>query len=126
MKKFLPLTLAAATLGLAAAIVAPHSVQAAPGAKPAKVPGARMQKMADTLGLTDAQKAQMTPIRQSVMQQMRALQTNTALTPQAKMDKMKEISKSANKQMMAILTPAQREKMKAMRQQQRAAKAPKA
>lgn len=122
MKKFLPLTLAAVTLGLAAALVVPNPTQAAPGAHPAKVPGARMQKMADTLGLSDAQKAQMKPIRQNAMQQMRALQVDTKLTPQAKMDKMKDIGKSANKQMMAILTPAQRQKLKAMRQQQRAAK----
>ena len=126
MKKFLPLTLAAVTLGLVTAVIVPVSVQAAPGAKPAKMPGARMQKMADTLGLTDAQKAQMKPILMSAAQQRRALQTDATLTPQAKMDKMKEIGKSANKQMMAILTPAQREKMKAMRQQQRAAKAGKA
>jgi len=122
MKNFLPLTLAAVTLGLAASLVVPNPTQAAPGAHPAKAPGARMQKMADALGLSDAQKAQMKPIRQNAMQQMRALQVDTKLTPQAKMDKMKDIGKSANKQMMAILTPAQREKLKAMRQQQRAAK----
>lgn len=122
MKKFLLLTLAAVTLGLAASLVVPNPTQAAPGAHPAKAPGARMQKMADALGLSDAQKAQMKPIRQNAMQQMRALQVDTKLTPQAKMDKMKDIGKSVNKQMMAILTPAQREKLKAMRQQQRAAK----
>jgi len=122
MKNFLPLTLAAITLGLAASLVVPNPTQAAPGAHPAKAPGARMQKMADALGLSDAQKAQMKPIRQNAMQQMRALQVDTKLTPQAKMDKMKDIGKSVNKQMMAILTPAQREKLKAMRQQQRAAK----
>ena len=121
MKNFLPLTLAAVTLGLAASLVVPNPTQAAPGAHPAKAPGARMQKMADALGLSDAQKAQMKPIRQNAMQQMRALQVDTKLTPQAKMDKMKDIGKSANKQMMAILTPAQRQKLKAMRQQ-RAAK----
>ena len=122
MKNFLPLTLAAVTLGLAASLVVPNPTQAAPGAHPAKAPGARMQKMADALGLSDAQKARMKPIRQNAMQQMRALRVDTKLTPQAKMDKMKDIGKSANKQMMAILTPAQREKLKAMRQQQRAAK----
>lgn len=122
MKNFLPLTLAAVTLGLAASLVVPNPTQAAPGAHPAKAPGARMQKLAADLGLSDAQKAQMKPIRQNAMQQMRALQVDTKLTPQAKMDKMKDIGKSANKQMMAILTPAQREKLKAMRQQQRAAK----
>ena len=123
--KILPITLAAVTFGLAAAILVPNAVQAAPGAKPAKAPGGRMQKMADALGLTDAQKAQMKPILQSSAQQARALQADTKLTPQAKMDKMKEIRKSANKQMMAILTPAQREKLKGMRQEQRAAKAAK-
>ena len=122
MKNFLPLTLAAVTLGLAASFVVPNPTQAAPGAHPAKASGARMQKLAADLGLSDAQKAQMKPIRQNAMQQMRALQVDTKLTPQAKMDKMKDIGKSANKQMMAILTPAQREKLKAMRQQQRAAK----
>ena len=122
MKNFLPLTLAAVTLGRAASFVVPNPTQAAPGAHPAKAPGARMQKLAADLGLSDAQKAQMKPIRQNAMQQMRALQVDTKLTPQAKMDKMKDIGKSANKQMMAILTPAQREKLKAMRQQQRAAK----
>ena len=122
MKNFLPLTLAAVTLGLAASLVVPNPTQAAPGAHPAKASGARMQKLAADLGLSDAQKAQMKPIRQNAMQQMRALQVDTKLTPQAKMDKMKDIGKSANKQMMAILTPAQREKLKAMRQQQRAAK----
>ena len=120
--KLSPITLAAVTLGLAAAIVVPNTVQAAPGTNPAKAPSGRMQKMADALGLTDAQKAQMKPILMSAMQQRKALQADTKLTPQAKMDKMKEIGKTSNKQMMAILTPTQREKLKAMRQQQRAAK----
>ncbi len=124
--KSLPITLAALTLGLAAASVAPSFAQAAPGAHGPKAPGMRMQKMADALGLSDAQKAQMKPILMGAAQQRKALMANTALTPQAKMDKMKEIGKNANKQMMAVLTPAQREKLKAMRQQQRAAKAPKA
>ena len=125
MKKFLPLTLAAVTFGLAA-IALPPLAQAAPGAHAAKAPGARMQKLADALGLTDAQKAQMKPIVQSTGKQAKAIQADTSLTPEAKKAKMMDLRKSMNKQMMAILTPDQRQKLKAMRQQQRAAKAPKA
>jgi len=129
MKKFLPLTLAAVALGLAAALAAPPPAQAAPGAHPAQADGqrgARMQKLADYLGLSDAQKARMKPILQSAGQQARAIQGNASLTPQAKQAKMMGLSQSMNQQTMAVLTPAQREKLKAMRRQQRAAKGGKA
>ncbi len=129
MKKFLPLTLAAVTLGLAA-VAAPTLVQAAPGAHAAPAPGqrggGRMQKIADALGLTDAQKARMQAIGQSIGPQVQAIQMNASLTPQAKQAKMMGLRQSMNKQMMAVLTPAQRQKLKAMSQQQRGAKAPKA
>lgn len=125
MKKFLPLTLAAVALGLAAG-AAPSFVQAAPGAHPAKAPGARIKKLADYLGLSDAQKAQIKPILESAGQQAKAIKADTSLTPQARQAKMKDLRKSTNQQTMAILTPDQRQKLKAIRQQQRAAKAPKA
>ncbi len=79
--------------------------------------GGRMKMMADQLGLTDAQKAKMQPIMMSQRQQMMALRANTTLTPAAQMAKMQSIRKASNMQMMAILTPAQRTKLKAMRQQ---------
>jgi len=126
MKKFLPLALAAVTLGLAATSAVPNPVQAAPGAHPAKAPGARMQKIAAALGLTDAQKAQMKAIGQGIGQQAKAIQMNASLTPQAKQAKMMDLRKSMNQQMMAVLTPDQREKLKAMRRQQGGAKVPKA
>lgn len=81
--------------------------------------GGRMKMMADQLGLTDAQKAKMQPIMMSQRQQMMALRTSTTLTPAARMAKMQSIRKASTMQMMAILTPAQRIKMKAMRQQPR-------
>ena len=126
MKKFLPLTLAAVTLSLAA-LAAPGTVQAAPGTHAAPAPGqrgGRMQKIAAALGLTDAQKARMKTIGQGMGQQARAIQMNASLTPQAKQAKMMGLSQSMNQQMMAVLTPAQRQKLKAMRQQQGGAKAP--
>lgn len=120
MKKFLPITLAALTLGLAATLAVP--TLAKPGAHAAKASGARMQKLAASLGLTEAQKAQMKPIVQGSQQQAKAIKADTSLTPQAKQAKMKDLRKSTTKQTMAILTPDQREKLKAMREQRQAAK----
>ncbi len=85
--------------------------------------GGRMKMMADQLGLTDAQKAKMQPIMMSSRQQMMALRTNTTLAPAARMAKMQSLQKATNTQMMAILTPAQRTKLKSMRQEQRQAHA---
>ncbi len=85
--------------------------------------GGRMKKMAAELGLTPAQEAKMQPIMMSSRQQMMALRANTTLTPAAQMAKMKSIRKASNMQMMAVLTPAQRIKMKTMRQDQRQARA---
>ena len=128
MKKLLPLALAALALGLAVA-TAPVLVQAAPGAHRGQARGQggkRLQKLAASLGLTDAQKAQLRPILKDAAQQTKAIKADTSLTPQAQQDKLKGLRKSTNQQMLAVLTPEQRQKLKAMRQQQRAAKAAKA
>ena len=122
MNKFLPLTLAAVTLGLAAAVATPSFAQFAQGAHSAHAPGARIKKLADELGLTDAQKAQIKPMLKDAAQQAKAIKADTSLTPEAKKAKMKDLRKSTNQQMMAVLTPDQRQKLKAIRQQQRAAK----
>jgi len=114
--KFLPITLAAVTLGLAAASVVPAFAQAAPGA-PGRAPGMRMNKVADALGLSDAQKARMQQIAMGARKEAQAMQANTLLTPQAKQAKMMSLRTSATKQMMMVLTPAQRQKVKAMHQQ---------
>lgn len=111
--KFLPITLAAVTLGLAAASVVPAFAQAAPG----RAPGMRMNKVADALGLSDAQKARMQQIAMGARKQAQAMQANTSLTPQAKQAKMMSLRTSTTKQMMMVLTPAQRQKVKAMHQQ---------
>lgn len=114
--KLSPITLAAVTLGLAAVSVAPSFAQAAPGAH-GRAPGMRMNKMADALGLSDAQKARMQQIMAGAMKQAQAMQANTSLTPQAKQAKMMSLRMNTTKQMMSVLTPAQRQKAKSMRQQ---------
>lgn len=129
MKKLLPITLAAVTLGLAAAVATPSFAQFAAGGRLGQAHGQggkRMQKLAASLGLTDAQKAQLKPILQNAGQQAKAIKADTSLTPQARQDKMKDLRKSTKQQMMAVLTPDQRQKLKAMRQQRRAAKGGKA
>ena len=123
MKTFNFAALALCSLALAAPL-APAFAQAPPpmggpmhGPMGGMRGGGRMKMMADQLGLTDAQKAKMQPIMMSQRQQMMALRANTTLTPAAQMAKMQSIRKASTTQMMAILTPAQRTKLKAMRQQ---------
>ena len=119
MKKIILAALAAAAFGLAAVSVAPTLVQAAPGGAHAGKGGGRLKKMAQNLGLTDAQKAQMKPILKAAREQAKAIKANTALTPEARKAQMKSLHKNTNQQLMAILTPEQREKMKAMRAERR-------
>ena len=80
--------------------------------------GGRMRMMGDELGLTDAQKAKMQPILMSSRQQMMALRDNSTLTPAVRMAKMQNMRKTMMTKMMAILTPAQRTKLKSMQQAQ--------
>ena len=121
MKKLLPAALAAVTLGLTAAVAVPTLAKPAPGAaRTGSQHGQGMKKLADYLGLTDAQKAQMKPILQGARQQAKAIKESTSLTPAAKQAKMKDLRKSTNQQMMGVLTPAQREKLKDLRQMQHA------
>lgn len=127
MKTFNIAVLAACSLALTAPL-APAFAQAPPMGAPMHGPmggpmggmrgggGGRMKMMTDQLGLTDAQKAKMQPIMMSSRQQMMSLRSNTTMTPAARMTKMQSIRKASTMQMMAILTPAQRTKLKAMRQ----------
>jgi protein CpxP len=76
--------------------------------------GERLQKLAEELGLTDAQKEQLKPIFKSEFEQMKALKDDTTTDPAAKKEKMKTIHQSTMEQIKGILTPEQLEKMKEM------------
>ncbi len=107
-----------ATIG-ASAFAAP---QGGPAGGMGKMRGAKMGgmgRMAQELGLTDAQKAKIKAILQTQMPQMKALRENKTLTPEQKMTKMRALRMAQMKKMEAILTPAQRKKVAAMRAQQR-------
>ena len=119
MQKPTLIALAALSLAFAAPL---FTLPAHAGAQGQKAGGKRLQKLADDLGLTDAQKAQMKPILMSSRQQMQAIQADTTLTPDARMEKMKALRKSTRQQTMAILTSDQRTKLKAIRQAKHEAK----
>lgn len=77
--------------------------------------GGRLGKMAGTLGLTDAQKAQMKPILESARTQAKAVKADTALSPADRKAKMQAIRRSSMMQMGTILTPDQKLKMRELR-----------
>lgn len=84
--------------------------------------GGGIGKMAQELGLTDAQKTQIATILQTARQQSQAVKADTTLTPEAKKDKLKAIRKDAMTQVRALLTPEQIEKMKQLRHQNKKGK----
>lgn len=119
-----------AVLGLGAMLVVVHPTMAQPpqdGEKATKRErkaqraqrGDRMQKMAEQLNLTEAQKNQIKPIFEESHTQSKAIRQNAQLTPEQKREQMKQIRKSTMEKVHAILTVEQREKMKEMRKQGR-------
>lgn len=119
MKKmfFVPAALAATLLFMPSMLA-----QAAPTPSGAQAQrGQKMQKLAEELGLTDAQKAQMKTIADSLRKQATAVRDDTTLSVDAKRTKVEAIRKDIHKQMMAVLTPAQKEKLKQMRKMQQGA-----
>jgi protein CpxP len=111
------------TLGAAAVFSQPTQAQTAPTAFAAHrgghPGGKRLAKLAERLELTDSQKAQLKPLLKHQAEQVRDIRQNTSLSPEEKRDQLKEVRKGTRPQIMAILTPAQREKMKDLRQQRR-------
>lgn len=117
MKKLMIASLATIALSALTTVAATSFVLAGP-AQAGAHRGEGMKKLADYLGLTDAQKAQMKPIIQSARQQGRAIKEDTSLTPEAKKAKLKDLHKSTMDQLKSILTPEQIAKLKALRQHQ--------
>ena len=110
MKKLTWTLLAAFSLALAAPLVPTQAQMSAPH-------GAQMQDPGTALGLTPAQKSKARVLVQKAMQQMQAVNANQSLPPAVRTAKMRAIGQSINTQMMALLTPAQRVKAKAMMMQ---------
>ncbi len=76
-----------------------------------------LQRMSQTLNLTDDQVARIRPILQNRNKQLKDLRANSSLPQGYARTKATAIRKSARRQIDLILTPQQREKQKAMRRQ---------
>lgn len=126
MKTPMPAVLAAVALSLTATVATSTLAEPAPGQGQTRVQGGGLKKLADYLNLTDTQKAQIKPIMQSTAQQAKAIKADTSLTPAAKKAKLQELRRTAWQQVLPILTPDQRTKLKALRQHREGAAGPNA
>lgn len=77
----------------------------------------RNGNMLKDLNLSEAQKEQLKQSRESARQQMEAIKNDASLSQEQKKEKMQELRKIQQEKMHAILTPDQKEKMKADRMQ---------
>ena len=75
----------------------------------------RLRRMSKELNLTDDQKEKIRPILEDEAQQMKTVQSDNSLTDQQRRKKMREIHKTFEPQVQAVLTPEQREKFKNMK-----------
>jgi len=91
----------------------PSTSQPAPGHKHGEGPFA-------SLNLTDDQKAQMKQIHESAKAKADAVMADTSLSDADKQAKVKAIHRATMKQARAILTPEQRQQLKANRRERRA------
>jgi Spy/CpxP family protein refolding chaperone len=80
--------------------------------------------MAEKLGLTAEQQSQIRAARKSAAQQIKAIRTDTTLTPEDKKARIHSAVDTAVAQMKQVLTPDQQQKFEQLRAARRAAKAP--
>jgi protein CpxP len=118
MKKlFLALTIAATMTLSAGAFARDNSgQQGPPPGGERRGPGrgmnadAMLQRMSESLNLTDDQKSKIKPILQDSEKQMKELRDNTSVSDDDRRTKMMEIRKSSNEKINPVLTPDQQKK----------------
>lgn len=116
MRKLIITALAALVVGSTLALTPPSLAGAKKaGAGAGQHAGKRLAKLADALGLTAAQKAQIRPIVTDAARKARAVRQDAGLSPEARKAQLKAIRKDSMRQMAAILTPEQKQKLAAMR-----------
>ncbi len=111
-------------LGLALALNSP--AVAAPQNKAtggASTSGANLGRIAQQLNLTPTQQTKIMAIQQSQRPQLMAIYNNKSFTPNQKQAKMIAVMSGMMGKISAVLTPAQRKKVAAMRGQQMARRA---
>ena len=77
----------------------------------------RLQKIASELNLSDDQKAQIKPILQGEVDELRGVKNDASLSPEQKQAKAKQIHEASKSKIGEILTPEQKSKWAAMKQE---------
>ncbi|MBW8780639.1 MAG: hypothetical protein JF599_01955 [Verrucomicrobia bacterium] len=113
--RFLPL-FALSALMAAPLLRADDTTPAPPAGAPEHKRMDRLKELAERLDLTEDQKAKIKPILQDEMKALKDLREDDTLDKDAKREKMMEIRKAHAAQIMAILTPEQQAKFKAMQE----------
>jgi Spy/CpxP family protein refolding chaperone len=83
-------------------------------------PEERVNRMKTELGLTDEQSAKLLTIYQKAGESLKALHEDTATPQDQKRPKMEELMKSTRDEVLAVLTPEQKEKFEAEMAKRRA------
>lgn len=81
------------------------------------MPGNRLEKLKEELGLTPAQVDQIRPIFKKAGEEMIAVHNNASLSQEQKHQKMRAIIMATVQEMKPILTPAQLAKLKEIHKQ---------
>jgi len=79
--------------------------------------GAKLQAISQQLNLTPQQKAKILPILADEAPKVESIKNNSSLSSFQKMQQIRAIHQQTDPQMKAILSPAQYEKLQAIRQQ---------
>lgn len=76
-------------------------------------------KLAEKLGLTDAQQTQLQSINESHREQVRAIAQNDSLTEEQKREQLRSLNQQHRDQVQGILTPEQQQKFRQLRDRRR-------
>lgn len=129
MSKLSPRTAAVLFALLALALCAPAAfaqANMAPAGSTTAVPQAntaealqRLEMMSSKLQLTPQQKEQVRPILMDEAPKLKALKSNTSLTPMQKAMQMRQISETTDAKLKPILSPSQYQTLMQMQEQER-------
>ena len=119
MKKLLFLCIVATTALVAipsTVLAADEKAEAPRGGRPARDPEARLKVMTEKLGLNEEQQGKIKAIYEKNAPKLKELQAKGRQNlSEEDRTKLREIMKAQNEEVVAVLTPEQKEKFKAMR-----------
>lgn len=97
--------------------IAGHATPAAAQTSAADEVKERLQKIATELNLSDDQRAKLKPILQGEVDELRGVKNDASLSPEQKQAKAKQIHEASKAKIGEILTPEQKDKWAAMKEE---------